>query len=296
MGSCSACKDNTEPTSEIETFDEHSSCIPSGQLLSGRCLGSVEVLHNVALVSRRCKIKLSTDKGKVRLKEVYPNTTRESQAERVTNHMRNEDPYNRALKKASTMKSVRVAKHKAFSKNDNDINYNNFKEEKKVLVNTKSMNIDEGEKIEELKEEILIEASRGIRKQETKVDSQSNDNTLNAQPEFKLATSNFMKTLSEGIFNIIKMDTKETLKSDKISEVVFDLKNLRLENRKIQAEKYKRMSVIGKGTFGQVYKIMHVGTKKIYAMKVVNKSKCLDPSNILNEIEILKTLVYFTHA
>ena len=52
---------------------------------------------------------------------------------------------------------------------------------------------------------------------------------------------------------------------------------------------YKQLSFIGNGTFGQVHKIMHIGTKKIYAMKTIKKKICAKSNDIINEIEILKS-------
>lgn len=56
---------------------------------------------------------------------------------------------------------------------------------------------------------------------------------------------------------------------------------------------FEFISVIGRGAFGKVLKVEHKKTKKIYAMKVMNKLKIIDMNavnNANNERDILVKL------
>ena len=45
---------------------------------------------------------------------------------------------------------------------------------------------------------------------------------------------------------------------------------------------FEFISVIGRGAFGKVLKVEHKKTKKIYAMKVMNKLKIIDRNAVNN--------------
>jgi len=271
MGVCTLCKNNEKSIKELELpVDEH---FTSSSQINFRV---IEVLHNVAKVSKGCKVKLSTNKGRVNVRKEKPHTS-EYQRSDLSNNDSNQKEDHNVLMKTTTMKPIC---HGTLSNKK----YNNYKEDiKECVEDEKRLDMSE-----EKKEETFEEKDIMTGRQEAKIEDC--DDGLNGKENNSNGTKSF-KTLNESVFNIVKINPKELLEVNKMSEVVFDLKNLRLERNKIQVEKYKKLSVIGKGAFGEVHKIMHVDTKKIYAMKVVNKFKCLDPSNILNEIEVLKTLV-----
>lgn len=56
-------------------------------------------------------------------------------------------------------------------------------------------------------------------------------------------------------------------------------------------DEYRVVDVLGRGSFGEVKKVVHRVTGKAYALKIINKNYCSENGNILNEISILKKLV-----
>ena len=51
------------------------------------------------------------------------------------------------------------------------------------------------------------------------------------------------------------------------------------------------MKLVGKGTFGKVFKVRHKGTGKIYAMKTIRKDTVLDNQSLDSlklEMEVLE--------
>ena len=66
-----------------------------------------------------------------------------------------------------------------------------------------------------------------------------------------------------------------------------------VESKRNVHEDYKILEVIGKGSFGEVSRAVNIRTGKVYAIKTIEKSKDLENGDIMNEIEILKTLVLF---
>lgn len=88
----------------------------------------------------------------------------------------------------------------------------------------------------------------------------------------------------------IDMDEK------RVPIITFDPSNLILENKGKIMERYQIINMLGKGTFGEVHKIMHVNSKKLYAMKIINKLNYDEVDNIVNEIEILKSLVILLYT
>ncbi len=54
---------------------------------------------------------------------------------------------------------------------------------------------------------------------------------------------------------------------------------------------YKVVDVLGRGSFGEVKKVVHRVSGKAYALKIINKSRCAENGNLINEIAILKKIV-----
>ena len=84
---------------------------------------------------------------------------------------------------------------------------------------------------------------------------------------------------------------KIDIKTKRVPLISFDPSNLILENKGKVTDNYKIVKLLGKGTFGEVHKIMHMSSKLYYAMKSINKTNYDEVENIINEIEILKSLV-----
>ena len=65
---------------------------------------------------------------------------------------------------------------------------------------------------------------------------------------------------------------------------------------KIDLKKFKILSLLGVGGFGTVFKVRHILTGKIYAMKVMNKNYIIQKKYlhyVVSEFEIMKSLAGF---
>lgn len=100
----------------------------------------------------------------------------------------------------------------------------------------------------------------------------------------------FKTTIGVGRSQMIRTLNIDT-SSNSVPIITLDPSNLVLENKGKIKDTYKIISLIGRGAFGDVHKIMHLTTKKIYAMKTINKTNYEESADCLNEIKILKSLV-----
>ncbi len=74
--------------------------------------------------------------------------------------------------------------------------------------------------------------------------------------------------------------------------ISFDSSSLVVEKRGAIADTYQVLGMLGKGAFGEVHKVRHRVTGKVYALKTISKSGCSEEvKNMVNEINVLKTLV-----
>ena len=70
----------------------------------------------------------------------------------------------------------------------------------------------------------------------------------------------------------------------------------KIKNSEINLKKFKILSLLGVGGFGTVFKVKHILTDKIYAMKVMNKNYIIHKKYlhyIVSEFEIMKSLAGF---
>jgi serine/threonine protein kinase len=65
----------------------------------------------------------------------------------------------------------------------------------------------------------------------------------------------------------------------------------RLEQTGSIYDKYEYVSALGRGMYGEVFKMRHKETKELRAVKIISKSLCSLTSNVLNEVDVLKRLV-----
>ncbi|GFY44466.1 hypothetical protein TNIN_149991 [Trichonephila inaurata madagascariensis] len=65
------------------------------------------------------------------------------------------------------------------------------------------------------------------------------------------------------------------------------------EDKQVTLDDFQILRAIGKGSFGKVCIVQKKDTMKMYAMKYMNKSQCIEKDafrNVLREIEILSSL------
>ncbi|CAL8400253.1 unnamed protein product [Boreogadus saida] len=65
------------------------------------------------------------------------------------------------------------------------------------------------------------------------------------------------------------------------------------ESNDINFDHFQILRAIGKGSFGKVCIVQKKDTKKMYAMKYMNKLKCVERNevrNVLKELQIMKNL------
>lgn len=80
-------------------------------------------------------------------------------------------------------------------------------------------------------------------------------------------------------------------KSISYLSVAFDPGFLVVDNTNSISADYVKVGFLGRGTFGEVFKVRHKISNKFYAMKVIQKKCCQSNKNLINEIAILKSLV-----
>jgi len=105
--------------------------------------------------------------------------------------------------------------------------------------------------------------------------------------------SNMFQALKPHIQTVLeknKAEKKEVVKE--LPKIAIDPSKLVLESKKSISDTYQMLGLLGKGAFGEVSKVRHRINGKLYALKMISKSSCEEISNLLNEVEILKTLVF----
>ena len=81
-----------------------------------------------------------------------------------------------------------------------------------------------------------------------------------------------------------------------IEEIGRQNKKTKNKKSKMDLKKFKILSLLGVGGFGTVFKVQHILTEKIYAMKVMNKNYIIKKKYlhyIVSEFEIMKSLAGF---
>ena len=93
------------------------------------------------------------------------------------------------------------------------------------------------------------------------------------------------------IGKVIVLNSNE-LQFCKRGSFAFNQECLIIEQKGSIYSRYKVVDLLGYGTFGEVKKVVNRSTGKIYALKIIKKSCCSENLNLMNEIEILKKLVF----
>jgi len=71
---------------------------------------------------------------------------------------------------------------------------------------------------------------------------------------------------------------------------VIDPTKIKIDKTGDYTNYYENISIIGKGSYGEVFKVKSKSNDKIYALKTIPKRVCVDEKKVLSEIEILKGL------
>jgi len=74
--------------------------------------------------------------------------------------------------------------------------------------------------------------------------------------------------------------------------IPIDPSKFRIERKTTLEDNYEVLYILGKGTFGEVRMVKHKKSGQKRALKIVAKSACQMSENYVDEIEILKNLVF----
>lgn len=78
-----------------------------------------------------------------------------------------------------------------------------------------------------------------------------------------------------------------------IAETITSASSAKLSSDTVRVNDFKKLSVIGKGSYGKVYLVEYIATKELYAMKVLDKETLVKKNQIqhtLSEKEILVSI------
>ena len=268
--------------------------------------GNCENRHNSAIISKNCHVKLPTGKNTIQLCESGLITAKENKVCRPTTDLKEPELIDKEMQPDCLIDNPpknEIDSHKKDSYNKSMNNNSNTLKSKqsikpkshpkeKKIPNAGTTSSKHSKK--EINSKNISEIHANAKAKESK---QKSDKRFDPTKEL----NNELKIFSDGILNIIKPEIEEIIKSNgqidskykNTPKVVFDSSNSVLENKKIASKKYQKLDIIGKEAFSRVFKIMHIETKKIYAMKAINKIVCLEPGEVSNEIDIMKSLVSF---
>ncbi len=79
--------------------------------------------------------------------------------------------------------------------------------------------------------------------------------------------------------------------ADQTQSISVDARLFRTEKTISLSDKYEKLELIGKGSFGEVRKVLEKESGKIRVMKCMLKGRCQKSELVVDEIEILKQLV-----
>ena len=85
-------------------------------------------------------------------------------------------------------------------------------------------------------------------------------------------------------------DTEPEIIPESLIDVKIDVKNFIRESIKNSISNYDKIGLLGKGSYGSVYKVLKKATNQLRAMKIIPKDITKKTTEIMNEINILKEL------
>ena len=76
-------------------------------------------------------------------------------------------------------------------------------------------------------------------------------------------------------------------------DIAVPLTKVKTERKDSYRKKYEVQYLLGRGSYGEVQKVLDLETREYRAMKIINKNQCKEITRINDEIEILKQLVLY---
>lgn len=76
------------------------------------------------------------------------------------------------------------------------------------------------------------------------------------------------------------VQTIQSASEESFDKFLADLSNSSKSTSSVQKTDFKLHRVIGRGTYGKVYMVTHVSTKKVYAMKSIKKDLVLKTDQV----------------
>ena len=306
MGICTVCKKESDLSNEAMAFNGNFNSSAGSIMLNNKNTTNCKLHHNIAINSKACHVKLALDCGKVRNRGIGAVTISESYLAKQ-NYYRNNSEYYEEGKVESNDKKLNVpttyrdvekirktASRRRYEKTKNSREQPDGKRlfsTKNSLGRVKTLKISSDAKPKNPQNKI----------QNKKCGEEPNNEEIEISEvkSNKGEPTDCMKNFSKGLFDILKPDLEQLMKTDErcdptyqnVPKVVFDSGNLNNDENVILEKRYKKLELISRGAFDYVIKAVHIETGKVYAIKVINKISCGNNSNMENDIETLKTLV-----
>ena len=121
----------------------------------------------------------------------------------------------------------------------------------------------------------LLESEKSQNKKSENFISKVGDSNDEIKDSFIISSFNYFKESRVSGDDYFMDESELDDKSSFLSSQKENITNHYLNNSLFKESEFKKISRLGKGSYGQVFKIVHNETNKIYAVKEINKSKLI---------------------
>ena len=121
----------------------------------------------------------------------------------------------------------------------------------------------------------LLESEKSQNKKSENFISKVGDSNDKIKDSFIISSFNYFKESRASGDDYFMDESELDDKSSFLSSQKENITNHYLNNSLFKESEFKKISRLGKGSYGQVFKIVHNETNKIYAVKEINKSKLI---------------------